>query len=303
MQSSHIRYVDDPLRVMYVANTSSGSCPPDPALGKSTTIDFTQGSSSAFTTTGNPTYGSDGAVFTVAKSGDSPLLTSKWYIMFGHVDYTIKAAPGTGIVSSAVLQSDDLDEIDWEWLGGDDTQVQSNYFGKGQTTTYDRGAFHSDPGNHDSFHTYSVDWTSEQIVWQIDGQTVRVLTQANADVGQYPQTPMQIKVGAWSGGDPSNAPGTIGKLIQSEFCELTLTYTFHSLGWRAYTVLCWTVFNVRQINRRDRLLNWVTIHIFWNGWKLAIDKVLWWHDQWQLRRCCSVSGRICGSSHHLNDLE
>jgi beta-glucanase (GH16 family) len=129
--------------------------------------------------------------------------------MFGHVDYEIKAAPGIGIVSSAVLQSDCLDEIDWEWLGGDDAQVQSNYFGKGITSSYNRGAFHAANNNHDQFHTYSIDWTSEQIVWQIDGVTVRAMTYAEAETGQYPQTPMRIKVGAWSGGDPSNPAGTI----------------------------------------------------------------------------------------------
>ena len=43
----------------------------------------------------------------------------------------MRAAPGTGIVSSAILQSDDLDEIDWEWIGGSSTKAQSNYFGKG----------------------------------------------------------------------------------------------------------------------------------------------------------------------------
>ena len=135
--------------------------------------------------------------------------------MFGHVDFVVKAAPGVGIVSSAVLQSDDLDEIDWEWLGADNTQVQSNYFGKGMTTTWNRGAFHPDPSNQDAFHTYTIDWTSDQIVWQIDGTTVRALTQASAASGQYPQTPMQIKVGAWSGGDSANAPGTIRQSFNS----------------------------------------------------------------------------------------
>lgn len=130
--------------------------------------------------------------------------------MFGHVDFVVKAAPGQGIVSSAVLLSDCLDEIDWEWLGGDDTQVQSNYFGKGQTSTgYTRGAFHSAPANHDSFNTYSIDWTADQIVWSINGETVRVLKAAEAETGQYPQTPMQIKVGSWAGGDSANSPGTI----------------------------------------------------------------------------------------------
>lgn len=156
----------------------------------------------------------------MAEQGDAPLIQSNWYIMFGHVEYVIKAAPGTGIVSSAVLQSDDLDEIDWEWLGGNDQLVQTNYFGKGDTSSYNRGATHNDPGNHDDFHTYTVDWTSKQIVWQIDGTTVRVLTPDTADTNQYPQTPMVVKVGIWAGGDPSNPQGTIGECLAPCHCNI-----------------------------------------------------------------------------------
>jgi beta-glucanase (GH16 family) len=128
--------------------------------------------------------------------------------MYGKYSVTMKASPGVGIVSSLVLQSDDLDEIDWEWLGGKPDEVQSNYFGKGQTTTYNRGAFHSVANTQSQWHTYSVEWTATQVVWQIDGTTVRVLDAAAAN-GQFPQTPMQLKIGSWSGGDPSNSPGTI----------------------------------------------------------------------------------------------
>lgn len=187
----------------------TSSCPPDSALGRDVDIDFTQGPSDSFTPQGDPTYGSDGVSFTVAQSGDNPQLTSRWYIMFGRVEAVIKAAPGAGIVSSCVLQSDVLDEIDWEWLGAEPDTVQSNYFGKGLTTSYNRGAFHDDPGSQSDFKTYTIDWTATQITWQIDGNTVRVLTADEAAENQYPQTPMQVKVGAWSGGDPANAQGTI----------------------------------------------------------------------------------------------
>ncbi|ORY11836.1 concanavalin A-like lectin/glucanase domain-containing protein [Clohesyomyces aquaticus] len=187
--------------------TLRSDCPPDSALGRTVNIDFTSASDS-FTPQGNPTYDSNGVSFTISKSGDSPQLTSKWYIMFGKVEVVLKAAPGKGIVSSFVLISDDLDEIDWEWLGADGAQVQTNYFGKGQTTTYNRGAFHPNAGNQAGFHKYTIEWTSSQVVWQIDGVTVRTLQPANAQ-GQYPQTPMMIKLGAWSGGDSANAPGTI----------------------------------------------------------------------------------------------
>jgi beta-glucanase (GH16 family) len=108
-----------------------------------------------------------------------------------------------------VLQSDDLDEIDMEWLGADGTEVQTNYFGKGDVTTYNRGAFNPAANNQNEFITYTIDWTAEQVVWSVGGSTVRVLTPATADANQYPQTPMQVKFGAWSGGDSSNAAGTI----------------------------------------------------------------------------------------------
>ncbi|KAI1756553.1 concanavalin A-like lectin/glucanase domain-containing protein [Xylaria castorea] len=188
----------------------STSCPSDPALGKSIDIDFTRGGSDLFTTSGGtPTYNSDGVSFTVAKGGDSPQLISLFYIMFGRVEITMKAAPGAGIVSSMVLESDCLDEVDNEWLGADATEVQTNYFGKGITGSYNRGQFNPATNNQGEFITYTVDWTSDRIVWTVGNTVVRTLNANEAETNQYPQTPMQVKFGSWSGGDPSNSAGTI----------------------------------------------------------------------------------------------
>ena len=186
------------------------TCPDDPALGKAVTYDMTQGAPQDFTvsTGAAPTFDKDGAQFTIAKSMQSPTMSSKWYMMFGHYDVVMKAAPGTGIVSSLVLLSDDLDEVDWEWLGADDQHVQSNYYGKGNTAVYDRGANLTNPGAQDDFHTYSVDWTADHLTWSIDGQVLRTLTPETADTDQYPQSPMQLKLGSWPAGDPSQPAGT-----------------------------------------------------------------------------------------------
>lgn len=136
--------------------------------------------------------------------------------MFGHVELELKAAPGKGIVSSAFLQSDARDEIDWEWLGGDNGQVQTNYFRKGDDSSHDRGAFHANPGNHDDFHKYGIDWTSDKMEWLIDGKSVRSVSKDSAN-GQFPQTPMHLRLGIWAGGDPTNPPGTIGAYISRFF--------------------------------------------------------------------------------------
>lgn len=115
----------------------------------------------------------------------------------------MRAAKGAGIVTSLVLQSDDLDEIDWEWLGSDSQSdvVQTNYFSRGNTSTYDRGANFNVDDVLDTFHTYSLDWTQERLIWSVDGTAVRTLENKGL-TGAYafPQTPMQIKLGTWCGG-------------------------------------------------------------------------------------------------------
>jgi hypothetical protein len=195
------------------ANVTSSACPNDAALAG--TYDHTFGGAAPkFTaTSGNGLikYGSGAggsAVFSVAKSQDAPTIVSDFYIMWGHVEVTMQVAPGIGLVSSIVLQSDDLDEIDWEMLGSTPTQAQSNYFGKGNIATYDRAETH--PVNSVAgFHTYAMDWTQGTLNWSIDGKVVRTLTPAQVQGDFYPQTPMQLRIGSWAAGDPGNAPGTI----------------------------------------------------------------------------------------------
>ncbi|KAI4791224.1 hypothetical protein E4T45_13013 [Aureobasidium sp. EXF-8846] len=198
-------------------NPMEKSCPNDTGLDSASfACDFTQGKSalaSWSTATGTSlTYdGSKGAQFVINGKNQAPTISSDFYIFFGRVDVQMQAAPGVGIVSSMVLQSEDLDEIDWEWLGGDVTQAQTNYFGKGNTTSYDRGTYQSVSSPQTIMHTYSFDWTKDKIDWLIDGVVVRTLKYADAVGGEnFPQTPMRLKLGNWIAGDPAtNAKGTI----------------------------------------------------------------------------------------------
>jgi len=160
---------------------------------------------------GKTSYDANGVGFTVASSGDCPSIETDSYVLFGMFEVKMKAAPGQGIVSSIVMESDALDEVDWEFIGGENFRVQSNYFGKGDTTTYDRMVYVpiADPQNQ--WHTYGVNWTSAAITWLVDGAPVRTLNYADAKGGtRFPQTPMKLKVGIWAGGDPSNnGAGTV----------------------------------------------------------------------------------------------
>ncbi|QGI71225.1 hypothetical protein CEK27_003554 [Fusarium fujikuroi] len=195
-------------------NPMKKTCDPNKGLASSSySVDFTKGADDDnWEGTGHEKkkYTSDGAEFTVAKQGDSPTIQSKWYMFFGRMEVHLKAAPGTGIVSSVVLLSDVLDEVDWEWLGGKDTDVQTNYYGKGNDAADTRSATFAVTAAQEEFHNYTIHWTKDSCEWYINGVAVRTLKYADALGGEnYPQTPMRVKLGIWAGGDPDNAEGTI----------------------------------------------------------------------------------------------
>nr|POF26223.1 putative glycosidase crf1 [Quercus suber] len=196
-------------------NPTEKTCPSDVGLEAATyNADFTQPNANASWTAADGTvlaYSSQGAEFSIDTSTDAPTFSTDFYFLFGRVDVKMKASTGTGIVSSVVLESDDLDEIDWEWLGGDSAQVQTNFFGKGNTTSYDRGTYQAVSTPQATFHTYSFDWTADRLQWLIDGTVVRTLNYDDdlaLNGKNYPQTPMRLKLGSWCGGC-SSSEGTV----------------------------------------------------------------------------------------------
>ncbi|CAO1601855.1 hypothetical protein XANCAGTX0491_005494 [Xanthoria calcicola] len=216
-------------------------CPTDPALSTNHTYDFT---TSSIGTTWNATAGSlkysqtAGAYFTIAARGDAPTIQSKYYLFGGEVEVWMRAATGTGIVSSIVLQSDDLDEVDWEILGGNVTHVQSNYFGKGNTTSYDRAIWYPTSFQpQDDFHNYTTRWTKDEIEWYIDGASVRLLKSAEANGGKnFPQTPMDVRLGVWAGGDEDNPKDTVEWAGgQTDYDEGPFTMSIKSVRVKDYS--------------------------------------------------------------------
>lgn len=100
--------------------------------------------------------------------------------------------------------------MDWEFIGGRPGVVQTNYFGKGNVTTYDRMIEVPVQETQTRMHTYTIDWTPERIVFAVDGAPVRTLNYADANGGKnYPQTPSTVRIGIWAGGDPNNEEGVI----------------------------------------------------------------------------------------------
>lgn len=77
---------------------------------------------------------------------------------------------------------------------------------QGNTTAYDRGQnFTIGAAPQDDFHNYTIDWTKDRIQWWVDDKMLRELVPAQALSGKnYPQTPMNLRMGNWAGGDVKN---------------------------------------------------------------------------------------------------
>lgn len=174
------------------------------------TCDFTKGKCSMFEHLDGKdvTYGSNGAVSAVGAVGDSPTLRSRGYIFFGKVEIEMQAAPGAGIVTSMTLVSDDLDEIDLEFLGADATRIQSNTFSKGDNSHHDLLGYLPAADGTSTFHKYGVDWTTDRIEFSVDGKLQRTLRRADIS-DRYPETPMRLRVSAWAAGYDGADQGTI----------------------------------------------------------------------------------------------
>lgn len=195
-------------------NPTLKDCPADPAFGTAHTFYFNATPAAGLfnTTAGTVDYSTEnGAAFTISKKGYSPTLTSNFYFFWGRTEVIMKAANGTGIISTIVLGSDDLDEIDWEFKGGDSTQAFSNFYGKGNTGNSSSGGTHAVTGSTQTeWHNYTTIWTEEKLEWWLDSTLVRTLLPSAAnDTRNYPQTPMKLRIGIWPGGDSSQSTGTI----------------------------------------------------------------------------------------------
>jgi len=117
-------------------------------------------------------------------------------IQYGQIESTLKISPGSNIVSAFILMADNGDEIDIEFVGKDDTVIQTNFFYKG-IPIYDKNAKFYDTKKKlsQSFNKYTIVWTPEYYEWKFNDVTLRKLLK-NETIN-FPDSPSYVQIGIW----------------------------------------------------------------------------------------------------------
>ena len=161
---------------------------------------------------------------TMPKKTAGSLLTTTHTILYGRIAVKLKTARSRGVVTSIVLFSSVHDEIDFEFLGGDLLNAQTNYYHQGELIHTRMKLARVSSDTYENYHIYEIDWNENRIIWLIDGTPFRTLTKEETwdsvkNIYKYPQTPMKLHIAVWPGGDAQNHPGTVawaGGLIDWE---------------------------------------------------------------------------------------
>ena len=88
-------------------------------------------STANWVSSGQPAAYDNSVLLTMAPSTVGTLLTSTKYVWYGKVCATLTTSQGAGVVTAFILMSDVKDEIDFEFIGADTQNVQSNYYWQG----------------------------------------------------------------------------------------------------------------------------------------------------------------------------
>ncbi|KAJ5698883.1 glycosidase crf2 [Penicillium macrosclerotiorum] len=168
-----------------------------------------------WTYSGYPKIDDGSLLMTMPKNSVGTLFANNHYIWYGKISGKIKSSRGAGVVTAFILLSDVKDEIDYEFVGADLSNVQTNYYWQGVLDWHNSANASIDGGDSfDDWHTYEIDWQPDQTQWSVDGEVKRTLKKSDtwnstANRYQYPQTPARLQMSIWPAGQASNAEGTI----------------------------------------------------------------------------------------------
>lgn len=82
---------------------------------------------------GEPVVFKDNVLLTMPKDSVGTLMSSTVYMWYGNVKARFKTSRGAGVITAFILFSDVKDEIDYEFVGTELGDAQTNYYFQGIT--------------------------------------------------------------------------------------------------------------------------------------------------------------------------
>ncbi|KAG0044941.1 hypothetical protein BGZ83_009777 [Gryganskiella cystojenkinii] len=164
--------------------------------------------------------------------GLGSVVSTTKFMQFGKVTARIKTgSTSPGVVSAFIVRNEAPgDEIDFEIVGRDPSEAQTNFYYRTPPTLATDQIDYGNTGRSalnmntaQDFHLYEIEWMPDYILWKVDNRVIRSVFRnqtkdaiATTDVStghlfvptpgskQFPETPALIQFGIWDGGQGSN---------------------------------------------------------------------------------------------------
>ncbi|KAK1555540.1 hypothetical protein Q3G72_027867 [Acer saccharum] len=168
---------------------------------------------------------------TLDKTSGSGFRSKREYL-FGRIDMELKLVAGdsAGTVTAYYLSSEgpNHDEIDFEFLGnksGEPYIVHTNVYTQGKGDREQQFYLWFDPTNN--FHTYSILWNPQRIIFLVDNIPIRVYNNEESSGIPFPtKQPMKIYSSLWN----ADQWATRGGLVKTNWSESPFTANYKNFN-------------------------------------------------------------------------